>query len=180
MTTRARAFYLLKNWINPILSDFLNPILSDFLKSDPQLYSIPTSKNGLNPKFISQNSGQKLKLLECGAARCGLRVSSLSPLCHIYHGLLNSQLIFPLKKCSKYCHHKDQNVSHGTKNIVIVIVIVIVISSSSERLPRNNAPCCFDGCANVCLGAGEPHRTLDNNSYVFLSVFVFTNVTVDH
>ena len=38
MTTRARAFYLLKNRINPILSDFLNPILSDFLKSDPQLY----------------------------------------------------------------------------------------------------------------------------------------------
>ena len=34
MTTRARAFYLLKNRINPILSDFLNPILSDFLKSD--------------------------------------------------------------------------------------------------------------------------------------------------
>ena len=40
MTTRARAFYLLKNRINPILSDFLNPILSDFLKSDPQLYSV--------------------------------------------------------------------------------------------------------------------------------------------
>jgi len=39
MTTRARAFYLLKNRRNPILSDFLNPILSDFLKSDPQLYS---------------------------------------------------------------------------------------------------------------------------------------------
>ena len=46
MTTRARAFYLLKNRVNPILSDFLNPflpdflnpILSDFLKSDPQLY----------------------------------------------------------------------------------------------------------------------------------------------
>ena len=126
--------------------------------------SIPISKyEEVNPRFISQNSGQKLKLLECGAARCGLRVSSLSPLCHIYHGLLNSQLIFPLKKMSS------------------ILSLSLSLSSSSERLRRNNAPCCFDGCANVCLGAGEPHRLLDNNSYVcFLSVFVFTNVTVDH
>ena len=82
--------------------------------------SIPISKyEEVNPRFISQNSGQKLKLLECGAARCGLRVSSLPPVCHIYHGLLNSLLIFPLKKCRQYCHchchcHRHQNVSAGT------------------------------------------------------------------
>ena len=55
MTTRARAFYLLKNRIKPILSDFLNPILSDFLKSDPQLYSVHilVYPNGSAPQSAS-------------------------------------------------------------------------------------------------------------------------------
>ena len=54
MTTRARAFYLLKN---PILSDFLNPILSDFLKSDPSssLDTGGTFHNDNHPIILHQN-----------------------------------------------------------------------------------------------------------------------------
>ena len=66
MTTRARAFYLLKSRINPILSDFLNPILSDFLKSDPQLYNRPKALSvlTLSSVFIQSTSFKILVKLQ--------------------------------------------------------------------------------------------------------------------